>query len=193
MSDTQPPQAAAPPAPHSRPLDLHQWIADNAAAFAPPVSNKVVWADSDQIFMVIRGPNARRDFHIDPFDEVFMQLRGSIRVDLMIDGRREEHWIHEGQVMLVPANVPHSPLRPVDTWGVVIERPRDDDQFDSLVWFCDVCGLETHRVTFHLRNIETELAAAMGAYNSDETLRTCPDGHVNPIPTTFTGTPPADE
>ncbi|MCL4117953.1 UNVERIFIED_CONTAM: hypothetical protein GTU68_020573 [Idotea baltica] len=180
-------------APRSRPLDLHQWIADNAASFEPPVSNKVVWADSDQIFMIIRGPNARSDFHVDPFDEVFMQLKGSIRVDLMIDGQREEHWIHEGQVMLVPGNVPHSPLRPADTWGVVIERPRGDDQFDSLVWFCDTCGKEAHRVTFHLSNIETELAAAMHEYNDNEAHRTCPDGHVNAIPTTFTGRPPADE
>ncbi|MCH9802555.1 3-hydroxyanthranilate 3,4-dioxygenase, partial [bacterium] len=78
-------------APRARPLDLQQWITDNADAFEPPVSNKVVWKDSDQIFMVIRGPNARSDFHIDPFDEVFMQLKGSIRLDLMIDGKRLEH------------------------------------------------------------------------------------------------------
>ena len=177
-------------APSSRPLDLHQWIIDNADAFQPPVSNKVVWKDSDQTFMVIHGPNARSDFHVDPFDEVFMQLKGSIRVDLMIDGIRQQHWIHEGQVMLVPANVPHSPRRPPDTWGVVIERPRGDDQFDSLVWFCDVCGEETHRVMFHLREIETELAAAIRDYNETVSHRTCPNNHVNPVPQTFTGTPP---
>ena len=160
--------------PRARPLDLHQWIADNAAAFEPPVSNKVVWQDSDQIFMVIRGPNARSDFHVDPYDEVFMQLKGDIRVDLMIDGERHEHWIREGQVMLVPANVPHSPLRPANTWGVVIERPRPEGELDSLVWYCEVCGEEVSRVTFHLSNIETELAAAMRNYNENEALRTCP-------------------
>jgi len=177
-------------APRARPLDLQQWITDNADAFEPPVSNKVVWKDSDQIFMVIRGPNARSDFHIDPFDEVFMQLKGSIRLDLMIDGKRQEHWIHEGQVMLVPANVPHSPLRPAHTWGLVIERPRPEELFDSLVWFCDVCGDEVSRVTFHLSNIETELAAAMHNYNQDESLRTCTQGHVNGVPETFAATPP---
>ena len=177
-------------APRARPLDLQQWITDNADAFEPPVSNKVVWKDSDQIFMVIRGPNARSDFHIDPFDEVFMQLKGSIRLDLMIDGKRLEHWIHEGQVMLVPANVPHSPLRPAHTWGLVIERPSPDNLFDSLVWFCDVCGDEVSRVTFHLSNIETELAAAMHNYNQDESLRTCAHGHVNGVPETFAATPP---
>jgi len=174
----------------ARPLNLNKWIEDNADAFAPPVSNKVVWQDSDQIFMVIRGPNARSDFHVDPFDEVFMQLKGSIRLDLMVDGQRQEHWLHEGEVMLVPANVPHSPLRPAATWGVVIERPRDANDFDALVWFCDVCGEEAHRVTFHLSNIETELARAMAEYNNDPEKRTCPNGHVNPVPQEFTETPP---
>jgi len=173
----------------SRPLDLHAWIADNADAFAPPVSNKVVWQDSDHIFMVIRGPNARSDFHIDPFDEVFMQLKGAIRVDLMVDGERQEHWLHEGDVMLVPADTPHSPLRPADTWGVVIERPRGEDEYDSLVWYCEVCGEQVHKVTFHLSNIETELAQAMNDYNENESLRTCPNGHVNQVPTTFVGSP----
>lgn len=176
-----------PDAPRARPVDLKQWIADNADAFEPPVSNKVVWRDGDQIFMVIRGPNARSDFHVDPYDEIFMQLEGAIRIDLMIDGERQEHWIREGEVMLVPALVPHSPLRPADTWGVVIERPRLPDEFDALVWYCDQCGQEVSRVTFHLTNIETELAAAMRRYNRDVSMRTCPNGHLNPVPETFTG------
>lgn len=188
MSNTPPEDRVSPDsAPHGRPFDLQQWIVENAGDFKPPVSNKVVWKDSDQIFMIIRGPNARSDFHIDPYDEIFMQLKGAIRIDLMVDGERQEHWIREGQVMLVPANVPHSPLRPADTWGLVIERPRGVDEFDSLVWFCDVCGEEVSRVTFHLRNIETEIAAAMHAYNGDESLRTCPNGHLNPVPHTFSG------
>ncbi len=169
-----------------RPVDLRRWITANAASFEPPVANKVVWRDGDLIFMIIGGPNARSDFHIDPYDEVFMQLNGAIRIDLMIDGRREEHWIREGEVMLVPANVPHSPLRPPDTWGVVIERPRGPDEFDALVWYCDDCGEEVSRVTFHLRDIETELAAAMRRYNEDQSMRTCPNGHLNPVPATFT-------
>lgn len=173
-----------------RPVDLKAWIRDNAASFEPPVSNKVVWRDADHIFMVIRGPNARSDFHVDPYDEIFMQLEGAIRLDLMVDGVREEHWIREGEVMLVPAMVPHSPLRPADTWGVVIERPRLPDEYDALVWFCDICGEEVSRVTFHLTNIETELAQAMRNYNDSEALRTCPNGHLNPVPRTFTGRVP---
>ena len=178
-------------APIALPFDLDDWIEANADAFAPPVSNKVVWSDADHIFMVIRGPNARSDFHVDPFDEIFMQIRGSIRVDLMVDGERQQKWVHEGQLMLVPAHVPHSPLRPAGTWGVVIERPRAPADLDSLVWFCDECGEEIRRVTFHMSDIEVQLAEALTSYAEDATLRTCPNGHVNPIPDVFAATPPA--
>lgn len=178
-------------APVGLPFGLFEWIESNAADFEPPVSNKVVWKGSDQTFMIIRGPNARSDFHIDPFDEVFMQLRGSVRLDLMIDGERQEHWIHEGQILLVPAMVPHSPQRPADTWGLVIERPRAPDEFDALVWYCDQCGELIGRKDFHVSDIEVQLKQALQAYNADETLRTCPNGHVNPIPGLFTEAPPA--
>ena len=59
------------------PLDvfgLWTWIEANRAAFEPPVGNKVIWEDSQFTAMVIRGPNARRDFHIDPSDEIFFML-----------------------------------------------------------------------------------------------------------------------
>lgn len=171
--------------PRALPFNLFDWIAANRESFEPPVANKQVWRDGDHIFMIIRGPNARSDFHIDPFDEIFMQLEGSIRVDLIIEGERVERWIHEGDVMLVPANMPHSPLRPADTWGLVVERPRGPDDLDALVWFCEVCGEEVRRVSFALADIEVQLAEALGAYNSDATLRTCPNGHINAVPQPF--------
>ena len=61
--------------------NLWQWIEENRAAFEPPVGNKVVWEDSQYTAMVVRGPNARRDFHIDPSDEIFYQLKGDIVVE----------------------------------------------------------------------------------------------------------------
>ena len=171
--------------PRAEPFNLFGWITENSAAFEPPVSNKQVWRDSDHIFMVIRGPNARSDFHVDPFDEIFMQLRGSVRVDLMIDGERISRWIHEGEVMLVPAFMPHSPLRPADTWGLVIERPRAPDELDALVWYCDICGEEFRRVEFAMADIEVQLGDALRNYNSDESARTCHNGHLNPVPESF--------
>jgi len=156
------------------PFDLMEWIEDHAADFEPPVSNKVVWSDRDLVFMIVGGPNARNDFHIDPYDEIFMQLRGDIRVDLIDhDDIRHERRVAQGEVMLVPAETPHSPRRPAGSWGLVIERPRPPGVLDELAWFCDDCGLELHRSSFHVSDIETELAAAIGRFNRDESLRTC--------------------
>ena len=100
------------------PLDLAQWIATNAAAFRPPVANKVVFPGSELIFMVVRGPNARNDFHVNPGDEVFYQLEGTIAVDIRHDdGRIERRLVGAGEVMLVPAGVAHSPRATAATRG----------------------------------------------------------------------------
>lgn len=160
--------------PVNLPFNLLRWIEDHAEDFAPPVANKVVWRDSDFIFMIVRGPNARNDFHIDPGDEIFMQLRGDIRVDTVDgEGRRHEHRVREGDVMLVPGGTPHAPLRPEDSWGLVIERPRGPDELDTVRWYCDCCGAVLHEVSFHVADIETELGPVLQDFDADESLRTC--------------------
>ena len=169
MAHDQPPRRDA-----SGPLDLAQWIAANASAFRPPVANKVVFPGSELIFMVVRGPNARNDFHINPGDEIFYQLEGTIAVDVRHDdGRIERRLVGPGEVMLVPGGVAHSPRRPRDTWGVVIERERRPDEIDQIVWFCENCGNELRRVPLPLSDIETELAPIIHAFNADATARRC--------------------
>lgn len=156
------------------PFNLRDWIQEHRDEFEPPVANKVVWQDSDFIFMVIRGPNARNDFHIDPGDEIFMQLEGDIAVEIVDgDGAYRRHRVREGEIMLVPVGTPHSPLRPADSWGLVIERQRTPEESDQLRWYCDCCGHVLHEVTFHLADIETQLKAALDEFNADVALRTC--------------------
>src|SRR3989442_4135596 len=67
--------------------------------------------------MVIHGPNARRDFHVDPSDEIFYMLRGDMVLEYIEGGRRHEQVIREGEIMLMPALTPHAPHRPAGTWG----------------------------------------------------------------------------
>jgi 3-hydroxyanthranilate 3,4-dioxygenase len=156
------------------PLDLTQWIATNAAAFHPPVANKVVFPGSELIFMVVRGPNARNDFHINPGDEIFYQLEGTIAVDIRHDdGRIERRLVAAGEVMLVPAGVAHSPRRPHDTWGVVLERRRLPGEIDQIAWFCERCGNELRRAPFQLADIETELAAIIAEFNAQTSAHRC--------------------
>ncbi len=164
------------------PKSLWGWIDENQDAFQPPVGNKVVWEDSQFTAMVVRGPNARRDFHLDPFDEIFYQLRGDIVVEyLEPDGQRQSAIVQEGDLFLVPAMVGHSPHRPADSWGLVIEIKRSPEHVESLLWLCDRCGAKIHEATMYVANIETELKAAIERFDADEQLRTCSScGYVQP-------------
>ncbi len=171
--------------PQMVPVHLMEWIAQNPQFFKPPVANKEVFPESEFIFQIIRGPNARNDFHIDPGDEIFYQLKGDITVRV-IDGtgKRRDLPVREGEVLLCQAGTPHCPVRPPDTWGLVIERKRRPDELDRLAWFCERCEAKLHEVSFACENIETQLTAAIQAFNASAALRTCKVcGAVLPVPT----------
>ena len=103
-------------------LNLRQWIDANRAQLRPPVGNKRVFRDGDFIIMVVGGPNARKDYHVDPGEEFFYQLEGEMVLRTMQEGRAVELPIRAGEVLLLPPKVPHSPQRPANTVGLVIER-----------------------------------------------------------------------
>src|SRR6266566_4552432 len=62
------------------PVHLMKWIEEHQTLFSGPVANKEVFPESEFIYQIVRGPNARNDFHIDPGDEIFYQLKGDITV-----------------------------------------------------------------------------------------------------------------
>ncbi len=162
-------------------FNVWKWVEDNRHAFEPPVGNKVIWEDSQFTAMIIRGPNARRDFHIDPSDEIFYMLKGDMTLEYVEGGTRREQVIREGELLLVPALVPHSPHRPADTWGLVVEVKRKPQETESLVWFCDRCNARLHTATMHVADIETELKAAIERFDTSLDLRTCRAcGHIQP-------------
>ena len=163
------------------PFGLWEWIAQHREAFEPPVGNKVIWEDSQFTAMIVRGPNARRDFHVDPSDELFYMLKGDMTLEFMDGGRRQLQTIREGEMLLVPALMPHSPHRPADTWGLVVEIKRRPDQTESLVWFCERCDAQLHAVTMHVGDIERDLKTAIEQFDGSLALRTCQKcGHVQP-------------
>src|SRR5699024_7674922 len=97
------------------------------------------------------------------------------------EGERQVVTGKEGEVFMLPANVPHSPHRVAETIGMVIEEARAEGAEEHMGWFCDNSDHAMHRVTLELSDIATELKAAIEEFNSSEELRTCDNcGHVMP-------------
>ncbi|WP_370297822.1 3-hydroxyanthranilate 3,4-dioxygenase [Ammoniphilus sp. YIM 78166] len=156
------------------PLHLWKFIEEHKDQLKPPVNNKLIWKDAELMVMLLGGPNKRRDFHVDPSEEIFYQLKGSCFVEIINhEGKREVIEVKEGEMFLLPANVPHSPHRVPDTIGIVIERNRAEGEMEDFVWYCDECDHEMHRVTVQLTNIETQVKEAIYSFNSNEELRKC--------------------
>ena len=162
------------------PINIWKFIEENKDSLKPPVNNKVVWKDAELMMMVLGGPNKRRDFHVDPSEEIFYQLKGDCYVEIINEeGKREVITVREGEMFLLPANVPHSPHRVADTIGLVIERNRDHGELEDFVWFCDQCDQEMHRTRVQLTDIEKQVKEAIYTFNSSADLRECKNcGHV---------------
>ena len=104
-----------------RAFNFKRWIDEHRHLLKPPVGNKQVFVDSEFIIMVVGGPNARRDFHVDPGEEFFYQLEGGITLATVQDGKRVDVSIGDGEIFLLPPNMPHSPRRGANTIGLVID------------------------------------------------------------------------
>ena len=166
------------------PFSQKDWIEKNLPHARGAISNKEIFRGSDFVYQVIRGPNARNDFHLDPFDEIFYQLQGEIAVHVIEEGREWRIPVKEGEVFLLPKGVYHSPRRPAGTIGLVVERPRQPGELDAIAWFCPGCTHKLHEVRFWCDDIEQVLGRVVKAFNADLALRTCQQcGTVLPDPT----------
>jgi 3-hydroxyanthranilate 3,4-dioxygenase len=169
-----------------RPLqafDFKRWIDANRHLLKPPVGNKRVFADSEFIVMVVGGPNSRKDYHVDPAEEFFYQLEGDMLLRTMQDGRPTDVPIRQGEILLLPPRVPHSPQRRADTVGLVIERERRAGELDGFQWYCENCNRLLYEESFALENIETQFPPLFQRFYGSRERRTCRNcGHVMEAP-----------
>lgn len=157
-----------------RPFNLHNWIEENRDLLKPPVGNKNLYPEgTDYIVMIVGGPNARKDYHYNESEELFYQLEGEIIVKIQEDGKPVEIKIGPGEIYLHPAKVPHSPIRPEGSVGLVIERVRDEHHTDGLIWYCDNCNNKLHETYFPLTNIEKDFLPRFKEFYNSVNLRTC--------------------
>lgn len=127
--------------------------------------------------MVVGGPNARTDYHINTTPEFFYQYKGSMLLKTM-DTSTEPHTpvdipIHENSLLLLPANTPHNPVRFANTVGVVLEQPRPEDSVDTLRWYCKDCSHIVHEASFHLTDLGTQIKEGVQAFEADKEAKTC--------------------
>lgn len=146
--------------PSNMPINLDDWIDKNGADLKPPIGNIQFWKENWQNLMVmmVGGPNYRPDYHDDPGEELFIQLRGDVTLRLIdpITRKRSEVVVREGEMFLLPAHVRHSPQRPEGCIGLVIERYRQPGEVDALEWYGHDGSLE-FRGEFLVKNIELDL------------------------------------
>jgi 3-hydroxyanthranilate 3,4-dioxygenase len=155
------------------PLNLARWIEEHRALLKPPVGNKRIFPEGEFIVMAVGGPNSRKDFHVDPAEEVFFQVEGDMLLKIVQDGHVVDLPIRQGELFLLPPGVPHSPQRVAGTVGLVIERERRPGERDGLQWYCERCEALLYEETFELTDIESQFPPVFARFFADLAARTC--------------------
>jgi len=161
-------------------FNFSDWIDRHAHLLKPPVGNQLVFEEAgDLIVQVIGGPNARTDYHDDPHEEFFYQLRGNIVLRVLEQGRARDVPIREGEILLLPAHLRHSPQRPAGSIGLVVEKMRAAGVLDGFEWYCPSCSALVHRCEVNVKNIVNDLPPLFEAFYSGS--RECPNcGQIHP-------------
>ena len=154
-------------------INFKQWIDEHRHLLKPPVGNIQVFENAEFIIMVVGGPNARKDYHFNEGEEFFYQLEGDVVINVMDDGDPRDIPIREGEIFLLPARVPHSPQRPANTVGLVVERKRLPGELDGFLWFCEQCGETLYEEYLLLEDIVSQLPPLMKRFYDNEEHRTC--------------------
>jgi 3-hydroxyanthranilate 3,4-dioxygenase len=157
------------------PLNLRGWVQENRHLLKPPVGNKCIWQDENFIIMVVGGPNARKDYHVNETGEFFYQIEGDMILGVIDPETKQpkEIIIREGEIFLLPPLVPHKPLRPKNTVGLVVEQIRAEGMKDKLQWYSDDTNELVYEAEFKLENIQDDLKNIMEEFWSNEDLRRC--------------------
>jgi len=156
-----------------QPVNFRRWIDEHRHLLKPPVGNRRIFRDSEFIVQVVGGPNARKDYHVDPGEELFYQVEGEMLLKTIDNGRVVDVPIREGEMLLLPKLVPHSPQRFADTIGLVIERDRRPGEQDGLQWYCERCGNLLYQEFFPLTDIETQFPPVFARFFGNLEARTC--------------------
>ncbi|KND95057.1 3-hydroxyanthranilate 3,4-dioxygenase [Tolypocladium ophioglossoides CBS 100239] len=156
------------------PLNVPKWLEENGHLLKPPINNYCVYND-DVTVMIVGGPNARTDYHINQTAEWFYQHRGAMLLKVVDGGVFRDIVIGEGSMFMLPPDTPHNPVRFADTVGIVLEQRRPEGSLDRMRWYCARCdgAVVVHEAAFHCTDLGTQIKAAVEDFRADEAKRTC--------------------
>lgn len=155
-------------------FNLQGWVKEHRHLLKPPVGNKLIFSGEFKV-MLVAGPNTRSDYHVEEGEEWFFQLEGDIVLKIVDNDQFYDVHIREGETFCLPPRIPHSPQRPENTLGIVIERERRSGELDTLQWYCqnDSCRKVLHSKQFFCTDLGKDLVPIINEYYSDESHRTC--------------------
>ncbi|KAL2076162.1 hypothetical protein VTL71DRAFT_1105 [Oculimacula yallundae] len=158
----------------STPLNIPKWLEDNSHLLKPPINNYCVYND-DMTVMIVGGPNARTDYHINTTPEWFYQYKGTMLLKVVDGSTFKDIFITEGSMFLLPPNTPHNPVRFANTVGVVLEQPRPEGSVDILRWYCanESCRQVVCEESFHCTDLGSQIKEAVNGFKEDREKRTC--------------------
>jgi 3-hydroxyanthranilate 3,4-dioxygenase len=68
-------------------FNLMKWIAENPDKLKPPLGANTVFRQEDFMVTVVGGPNARTDYHVNPTEEFFFQIKGDVAIRIQHNGK----------------------------------------------------------------------------------------------------------
>ncbi|WP_137390990.1 3-hydroxyanthranilate 3,4-dioxygenase [Rhodoligotrophos defluvii] len=157
-------------------FNFQKWIDEHRHLLQPPVGNQQIWESADLMVTVIGGPNKRTDYHDDPVEEFFYQLKGDMVLKLKDGDEFYDVKMKEGDIFLLPPHVRHSPQRPVEgSIGLVVEPKRPEGALDGFEWYCFECSHLVHRAEVDLVSIVRDLPPVYKDFYASMEKRTCPN------------------
>lgn len=154
----------------------------NSHLIQPPVNNYCVYhpsspATAGYTVMILGGPNNRTDYHINSTPEFFYQYQGAIILKVIdtssTPNKFQDIAIHQGSLFLLPANVPHCPVRFEGTIGIVMEHPRLENAEDEMRWYCQECGELVWSKRFICSDLGTQIKQVIQEFDADDEKKTC--------------------
>ncbi len=179
MAQAQPVRTEEKAGPTS--FNLMKWIAENPDKLKPPLGAKTIFREDDFMVTVVGGPNARTDYHVNPTEEFFFQLKGTVNIRIQHEGRPHDVSLPEGSIYLLASNVPHAPMRGENTVGLIVERIRKAGMKDTHRWYCESCNDVLFEKTVQIEVLERDMPPVFEAYYGSPDNQKCKKcGHMNP-------------